>query len=224
MTTGKINHVLSALAIAFITLSTPISAQTTLYDTYEEGKPSFGVKAGVNFSNLYVKEVSDEKVRIGFNVGVYANLPVGSKVFSIQPELAYTTRGSRTTYNNAIMGRGEVKYNLNYLELPVMAVFTLGDYFNIHAGAYAAYLINSNISSDGDLGNYTHDLDESQFNRFDYGPVVGIGFKTGLWGGGLGGGVRYNYGLQRIADTQAAKLLLGNSKNSALQIYLTLGF
>ena len=222
MTTGTINHVLCTLAVAFTTLSA--SAQTTLYDTYEEARPSFGVKAGANFSNLYVKEVSDEKVRIGFNVGVYANLPVGSKIFSVQPELSYTTRGSRTTYDNAIMGRGGVNYNLNYLELPVMAVFTLGDYFNIHAGAYAAYLINANISSDGDLGNYTHDLDEGQFNRFDYGPVVGIGFKTGLWGGGLGGGVRYNYGLQRIADTQAAKLLLGSSKNSALQIYLTLGF
>lgn len=219
------NYVLCALSVAFVMLSVSVSAQSSLYDyEYEKAGASFGIKAGVNFSNLYVEKVSDEKVRVGFNVGIYANLPVGSKVFSIQPELAYTTRGNRTTYDNAVMGRGEVKYNLNYLELPLMAVFTLGDYFNIHAGAYAAYLISSNITSDGDLGKYTHDLDEGQFNRFDYGPVVGLGFTTDLSGVGLGGGVRYNYGLRRIADTQPAKVLLGNSKNSALQIYLTLGF
>jgi hypothetical protein len=35
-------------------------------------------------------------------------------------------------------------------------------------------------------------------------------------------GARYNYGLTKLADSDAAELLLGDSKNSVAQLYLAL--
>lgn len=207
---------ISSLCLIFLT-SLKVYSQTQ-----DDIRPSFGVKAGVNFSNLYIDDVNDEKVRIGFNAGLYGNFPIGTKYFSIQPELSYSTKGNRTTYNSKIFGSGEVKFNLDYLEFPLLAVVGLGDYFQIQAGGYGGYLISSNIVGDGDndLLDYTKDIDEDQLNRFDYGLAFGLGFKSDM----IGGGVRYNYGLQTIANSNSTKALLGDSKNSTLQVYVTLGF
>ena len=35
-------------------------------------------------------------------------------------------------------------------------------------------------------------------------------------------GARYNYGLAKIADSDAAELVLGDSKNSVAQLYISL--
>ncbi len=62
----------------------------------------FGVKGGANFSNLYTDNVEDNNVLTGFNVGVFAKLPI-SESLAIQPELLYTTKGSELKYNNAFV-------------------------------------------------------------------------------------------------------------------------
>jgi len=36
----------------------------------------FGIKGGLNLTNLYVADVSSEHIKAGFNAGVYAKLPV----------------------------------------------------------------------------------------------------------------------------------------------------
>ena len=61
----------------------------------------FGVKGGLNMSNLYTDDADDENILYGFNAGVYATLPVSDFV-AIQPELLFTTRGSKLEYNNAL--------------------------------------------------------------------------------------------------------------------------
>jgi hypothetical protein len=82
-----------------------------------------GIKGGLNVSNLYVEDVDDENPRYGFHLGVYTQL-FESDVFAIQPEILYSTRGTRTTYD--VVGfEGDVKFNLNYLDIPVLAVFKL---------------------------------------------------------------------------------------------------
>lgn len=36
----------------------------------------FGIKGGVNFTNLYVDNVKNENMRVGWNAGIFAKLPV----------------------------------------------------------------------------------------------------------------------------------------------------
>jgi hypothetical protein len=179
-----------------------------------QNKAVAGIKGGVNFSNLYVNNVNDENARVGFHAGVFGQL-FASDAFAIQPELLYSTKGSRVVYSSGVIDQ-ETKFNLNYLDIPVLAVFKLGRAAEIHAGAYWSYLLGANIDSDGDLSNDFKTVDRKNFDDWDYGLVGGIGFNLG----GVQLGARYNYGLNTIARSAGARALLGSSKNQVAQLYL----
>jgi Outer membrane protein beta-barrel domain len=173
-----------------------------------------GVKGGLNVSNLYIDDIDDENARYGFNAGIYGQI-FSTDAFAIQPELLYSTKGSRAEYDGLI--DQTIKYNLNYLDLPVLAVFKLGESAEIHIGPYASYLLGANISYSGDAANGSDDVDKDNLKSFDYGLAGGFGLNFGT----LQVGARYNYGFVKIADSDAAELLLGDSKNSVAQIYLS---
>jgi hypothetical protein len=175
-----------------------------------------GIKGGLNVSNLYIDEVDDENARYGFNVGVYGQL-FSSDVFAIQPELLFSTKGTKAEYGGNFFDQ-TIKFNLNYLDLPVLAVFKLGESAEIHVGPYVSYLLNANISHDGDLGSGVDELDKDNFKSFDYGLSGGFGLNFG----NVQVGARYNYGLAKIADDNDAKIFLGDSKNSVAQLYVSL--
>lgn len=174
-----------------------------------------GVKGGLNLSNLYVDDVDDENARVGFHVGVYGQI-FSTETFAIQPELLYTTKGTETEWGGLI--DQTITFKLNYLELPVLAVFKLGEAAEIHVGPYFSYLLSANIDTEGDLGGSTEDLDRDNFNAFDFGLTGGFGLNFGA----VQVGARYNYGLSEIADSDAAELMLGDAKNSCAQLYVAL--
>lgn len=175
----------------------------------------YGIKGGFNASNLYVDDVDDENARYGFNVGLYGQI-LASEAFAIQPELLYTTKGSKVEYSNFV--NQTVTYNLNYLELPVLAAFKLGKAAEIHVGPYAGYLLNANIKYKGDFVNGTDEINKDNLKSYDFGLVGGFGLNFGA----VQVGARYNYGLVKIADSNAARTVLGDSKNSCAQLYLAL--
>ncbi|NOT76028.1 MAG: PorT family protein [Cyclobacteriaceae bacterium] len=190
------------------------SAETTL-------TPKFGIKGGVNLSNLYVDNVEDENMKVGFTGGFYAKLPM-TRGISIQPELLYSNLGARLTYDNFIQGSGEYRFNLNYIQLPVSLVFNIVKNFNIHAGGYASYLTSANVKNvqNGDIQGVT-DLDSDDFNRFDYGLVGGLGLDIE----NFTIGARYNYGLNQIGKSgNLSGDLTQDSKNSALTLFIGLAF
>ncbi len=175
-----------------------------------------GIKGGLNVSNLYVDDVEDENARYGFNVGVYGQI-LSSDVFAIQPELLFSTKGTKAEYGGNFFDQN-IKFNLNYLDLPVLAVFKLGESAEIHVGPYVSYLLSANISHDGDLGSGVQELDKDNFRSFDYGLSGGFGLNFGS----LQVGARYNYGLAKIADDDDAEFYLNDSKNSVAQLYVAL--
>ena len=174
-----------------------------------------GIKGGLNVSNLYIDDLDDENARYGFNIGVFGQV-LSSETFAIQPELLFSTKGSKAFYEGII--DQTVKYNLNYLDLPVLAVFKLGESAEIHIGPYASYLLAANVSYSGDIANGDYKIDKDHLKSFDYGLVGGFGLNFGT----VQVGARYNYGLVKIADSNAAELFLGDSKNSVAQLYVSL--
>ena len=206
--------------IAILTVIT-----TSLFHTAQaqvSAEPSVGVKGGVNFSNMYVEDVDDENMLVGFNIGLYANMPVSSGV-SFQPEFNFTTKGSEVTYSN-IFDSGTRKFTLSYLEAPVLLKANISENFNLHFGPYFAFLLDSkikNVSSDGS-STFT-DLDEDDFNRFDFGLSGGIGFDFK----DIGIGLRYNYGLTTVGKEQEIGGTTYNAldaKNSNANLYIALKF
>jgi hypothetical protein len=213
---------LMAMLLGLIT-AVSVSAQVQQTSSETSMTPKIGIKGGVNFSNFFIDDVDDNNAKAGLNLGLFAKLPV-SKGVSIQPELLYSSKGAKVSYTNPLLG-GEYRFNMNYLELPVLAVFNLGKNFNIHAGGYAAYLTSANVKAE-DNGSSNEELvnfDEKQFNRFDYGLVGGLGFDIK----NVSIGARYNYGLNQIGEKDQSVLsreVLRNAKNNNISLYVGYGF
>ncbi len=214
-----------SLFAGFLLMASASSVSAQVQQTSSEYTltPKIGVKGGVNFTNLYVDEVTDENMKAGINLGLFAKIPV-TRGFSVQPEVLYSNKGAKVAYNNSLIG-GEYRFNLNYLEVPVLAVFNLGKNFNIHAGGYAAYLTSANIKAEdnGHSNEAIVEYDENDFNRFDYGLVGGLGFDVK----GFTLGARYNYGLNQVGEKSnsfMSNTVLRNAKNSGFNVYVGYGF
>jgi hypothetical protein len=54
----------------------------------------FGIKGGMNASLSKDASLEDQKSKIGFNAGVFANIPLASS-FSVQPEVLYSQYGAK---------------------------------------------------------------------------------------------------------------------------------
>jgi hypothetical protein len=185
-------------------------------------KPKLGIKGGLSLTNLYVDNVGKEHMKAGFNAGVYAKLPITTG-FSIQPELLYSVKGAKDTYDNFLQGSGQYRFNLGYVELPVLAVVNLTRNFSLHAGGYAAYLTNANVKdvdNDGTINGAT-DLNADNFNRWDFGLAGGLAFDIE----NFTIGARYNYGLSKIGKSGSLSGdLTQNSKNAGVSVYVGFGF
>ncbi len=200
-----------------------VSAQEQQTSAEKNLTPKFGIKGGLNLSNLYTDQADDNNLKLGLNLGLYAKIPI-AKGFSLQPELIYSSKGAKLTYSgNIIQGsKGEYRFNLNYVEVPLLAVINIASNINIQAGGYVSYLASANIKDlkdDGTVHDIT-DLKADNFNRFDYGLVGGIGVDVT----NFTIGARYNYGLKEVGSSGLAGRLTRNSKNSVIALYIGLGF
>jgi len=218
--------------------ATNSSTTTSTYSTEMASKPKrdksdigdrafrFGVKGGVNLSQMYVSgvDVDSKANKVGIHGGLWAKIPTGD-VFAFQPELLYTNNGSRIRYtaSNALGVQGsEVRFNLNYIQLPLLASLTLGP-ISIQAGPYASYLVSANVKNlevDNAINPTTlADLNESNFNRVDYGLAAGIAFDVR----GFQLGARYNHGLRETSSNGLTGLLPNNAKNGFAQFFIAVG-
>lgn len=214
------------LAVLFVTASAVISTNQLQAQQQEMGgtglSPRFGVKAGLNLSNFYSDEVNDNNLKAGLNAGVYAKLPV-ARGFSIQPELLYSNKGSKRSYDNALFGEGEYRTNLHYIEMPVLGVINLAKNFNIHAGPYVSYLAGANITdleSDGSVEEIA-ELNPENLNRFDYGVAAGFGIDLGP----TTIGARYTLGMREVGKSGSiAGEAFRDTKNNNISLFIGVGF
>lgn len=191
--------------------------------------PRLGIKGGANLSQFFINQptVEDENMKLGLHFGVFTKIPVNDFV-SFQPELLYTNVGSKVSYGGSTLEsalsirEGEVRFNLNYIQLPLAFALNIGP-LNIHAGPYLSYLISANVKNlrTSDLTTVnTIELNKDDFHTFDYGLLAGVGFDVQ----NVTIGARYNYGLREVGKDGLAGNLTNNSKNSVAQLYIGIGF
>ena len=206
------NLIFASLALSFITF-TSVQAQ--------ENVTKFGVKGGVNFSNFYTDNVDDNNVLTGFNIGLFAKLPISDNI-ALQPEISYTGKGAELVYNNALVS-GTAQFKLDYIEVPLLLAVNVTKIFNIHAGPYVAYMVSGKTTNKSDSGSYNFEgnINVDDFNRFDAGLAGGFGIDLEP----VSFGVRYNYGLTKIGkDDSTSNFTSPDAKNSVLSVYATFGF
>jgi hypothetical protein len=92
-----------------------------------------GVIGGWNLSNLSITEdfepYPDYKSKNGFCLGLFAGGHL-SEVFGLRGEVLYTRKGAKykfidTDENGQPLGEGEYFVNVDYLEIPLLANFTI---------------------------------------------------------------------------------------------------
>jgi opacity protein-like surface antigen len=140
----------------------------------------FGVKGGLNVATL-TGDVDNASSKVGFHVGGFAEIKVSDK-FAVQPELLFSTQGAKF---------GDLKSNLSYVNIPVMAKFYVADAFSLEAGPQIGFLVSAKDKFEGeeeDMKDVTKSV--------DFGLNFGAGYDLTE---NLSAGLRYNLGLSNIA-------------------------
>lgn len=146
----------------------------------------FGAKGGFNFAKINGDETDNVDTRTSFHVGAVAEIPL-SEQFSFQPEVLYSSQGGK---------QDDLKLKLDYINVPLMAKYYVADGLSLEAGPQIGFLVNDEVSYDGDEFDADLDLDGS-YSSVDFGLNFGLGYKfdSGLFLNG-----RYNWGLSNILD------------------------
>ncbi|MFW5822355.1 MAG: porin family protein [Tangfeifania sp.] len=193
----------------------------TSVSIYTFGQSSgFGLKGGLNLSNMTVEGNDDSNLKAGFHLGVFNKIGI-TESFSIQPELLYSAKGFLNNYDNSAIADGETKFNLNYIDLPVKLVFNLSRDFEFQLGPYFSYLAGANVDTDAQVLEFfnidsTDELNRENFNAFEAGLTGGLGFTIDP----LVFGFNYNLGLTQVAkDDEPTEAMLGDAKNTVIQVY-----
>ncbi|UKB86154.1 PorT family protein [Chryseobacterium sp. MEBOG06] len=185
---------------------------------------TFGVKGGMNVSSLSNgADLSDSKSKIGFNAGVFANIPVASN-FSVQPEVIYNDLGSKVTREYSALGntyRSEYSRNLGYVAVPVMFQYNATPEFFLEAGPEFGFLVSAKDkfknSTNNDSSTQIATLNKDDFQTFNFGIGIGAGY---YFLPNLGITARYTAGLTDIYKNNSGDSV----KNNVFQVGLAYKF
>jgi len=225
-------------------------------------KVSFGVRLGGNLHSTAGNETTkygskstttysfDSKNKVGFQVGVIADLPFPNVAnLYIQPGVYYTTKGARLegNWDGRVM---DVEASANYIEVPILASYRLpvGKDMNVHfnAGPYVAFGVGGKMTpkatehvahwllvekesgdpefEDVKPGHHDGDLktfgDKGSMKRFDFGLNLGAGFNYGPFYVGAG----YEFSLINAGNTIELGKYKQEFKLRNSNVFLHLGY
>ena len=183
--------------------------------TTESYAQTFGVKAGLNLSNMLVEDDDDTysddfKVNPGFHVGATAEFPI-TELFSFETGLLLSTKGVKASEEETFMGetvKYESKLNLIYLDIPLTAKasFDLGGariygVFGPYIGMGLSGKSKFEITAMGETETEEEDIklgsdeDEDDVKRLDFGLTMGAGVEISS----IQIGLSYGLGLANIS-------------------------
>jgi hypothetical protein len=170
----------------------------------------FGVKAGLNIANMLEKDndetySKDYKSKIGFHLGGTADFAISEK-FAIEPGLLFSTKGYKMEDSGETMS-----YNLNYLEIPINAVYKIdlgSAKVLINAGPYLGFAISGKMKASvarfGENGDEKEqkieigsDKEKDMIKPLDF----GLNFGAGVDIKGITIGLQYGLGLANLSLT-----------------------
>lgn len=179
-----------SLAFAQTTTTT-----TTTTKSMSSSDIRFGVKAGMNVASLSEDAgLEDQKSKIGFNAGVFVNIPIAES-FSIQPEVLYSQYGAKIESRDEFTVAGTTTRNvesysthLDYITVPVMFQYNFVPNFYIEAGPELGFMIGAKNKGDRtttvttgsttstSTASYTDDIDKDNLNTINLGIGLGAGY------------------------------------------------
>lgn len=152
----------------------------------------FGVRGGVNFSNITTSDDLDApNSRTSFYAGLVAELPLQER-FSLQGEVFYSSQGYERTI--PLLGNDKIDFKLkaDYIQVPILAKFYVVKGLSIAVGPQFGFKVNEKIDY-GTSGNGA--VNPVDLNTFDFQGTGGLEYKldNGLFIQG-----RYSYGFSDL--------------------------
>lgn len=192
----------------------------------------FGVKGGFNIAEILTSDhqsvyVNNQPMgirnfpRTDFHAGLLVSIPL-FKNFTLQPEAVYSQQGATGNPSGGWLVSATEKYQLNYLNIPVLLKYHLPLGFFAETGPQLGLLLRAKIDESlvggVNTGKYYHDT--NRFKSTDLGWAFGVGYLSPI---DLGFDVRYNVSLNSInnassGDMDSAPVQTGSIKNSVVQI------
>jgi len=155
----------------------------------------FGVKGGVNVSQLHFNDNTTSGSKVGIHLGVLAHIHTSSKTWAIQPELFYSMEGAKN------VGNSGVTYNLNYVNVPVLLQYMFENGFRLEGGPQIGFLLSANTKGGGVT------IDDKGFKSTAFSIPLGIGYLTSS---GWGLDARYVFGLSDVNDLHDGQTIQSN--------------
>ena len=188
-----------------------------MLSTKSTAQAKIGLKLGPSFSVFKNLDVGNPKYKFSPSVGMAVKFKDEYKRKAyLQTEFYYIRKGTTASYgiDNAYLG--DVRYNLHYVEMPVLVNVRLGRALQVELGGYGSALIGSSFDFRGTFFNGHGGIDDSSLNNWDYGLVLGFGFslpKRTI-------SFRYYHGLADISSDMTGDTFLDGATNGTLQISL----
>ncbi len=131
------------IAAIIITINTTVNAQEHDDDNRTDFRNEllFGVKGGVNLSNVYDSQGEEFQAdaKLGLAGGAFLAIPIG-KYFGVQPEVLYSQKGFQAT--GRILGSTyKFTRTTSYIDVPLLFAFKPSEFITILAGPQYSYLI-----------------------------------------------------------------------------------
>jgi hypothetical protein len=121
--------------------STSISNGQNYGETDNREKFQIGLKAGLNYSNVYDEQGQDFRAdpKFGLAGGLFIEIPFG-KYIGLQPEILFSQKGFKG--NGEILGNSySLKRTTSYLDFPLQFALKPSEFITIVAGPQLSYLI-----------------------------------------------------------------------------------
>lgn len=132
----------------------------TINDTNE---PQYGLKAGVNFAELWGEDALPESDRkVGYSFGAYAAYKI-SKEWKIQPEVIWSLQGEKSKESG--------RYKISYVNIPMMLKWKSN-------GFYAEFGPQLGLLTINTAQSVPDSLRLENFETFDFSINAGIGFEV----------------------------------------------
>jgi long-subunit fatty acid transport protein len=170
--------------------------------TYAQ-KAEFGIKGGLNVANQNYSGdgAPSPSSIIGFHIGGFVDVKISDK-FSIQPELLYSTQGSKFNLDVPYDGQDystENTFKLAYINIPVMFKYYAAAKFSLEAGPQIGFLVDSKLKTNV-IGQSVSQDAKDIFESIDFGLNLGAGYDFTKK---LSVGIRYNLGLTNVMKTES---------------------
>jgi hypothetical protein len=118
---------------------------------------NIGVKGGLNLYNINSDNGANYDTRAGIHLGLLGHIHL-AKQWALQPELVYSAQGAKYT-----AGSVETKYNLGYINVPVLVQYMFDNGFRLQAGPQVGFLVSAKADANGNRIDIKDDLETVDF-------------------------------------------------------------